>query len=146
MSRKARNDVLVKAPPSRVWAVLADGHTYPDWVVGSAESRKVEPDFPKPGATLHHTQIVPKIGLRDTSTVLEAEEPHHMLLEVRVRPFIVSKVEFELAPEGDGTRVTMWEWGEGGILPRLTGPFMELSLKIRNAETLRRLRNVAERN
>jgi uncharacterized protein YndB with AHSA1/START domain len=143
---KARNSVVVHAPPSRVWAVLADGQTYPDWVVGAAESRKVEPDYPKPGATLHHTQIVPKVGLRDTSTVLEAQEPRHLLLEVRIRPFAVSKVEFELEPVEDGTAVTMWEWGEGGIVPRLWGPLFELAIRLRNAETLRRLRNLAERN
>ena len=142
---KARNSIVIDAPPSRVWAVLADGHTYPDWVVGSAESRKVEPDYPAPGATLHHTQIVPRVGLRDTSTVLEAEEPRHLLLEVRVRPFLVSKVEVELSDEGERTGGVMWERGTGGIVPALTGPLFELSLRLRNAETLRRLRNVAER-
>jgi hypothetical protein len=65
---------------------------------------------------------------------------------VRIRPFAVSKVEFELEPIGDRTRVTMWEWGTGGVVPKLTGPLFELSLWVRNAETLRRLRNVAERN
>jgi uncharacterized protein YndB with AHSA1/START domain len=144
--RAARNTIVADVPPARVWAVLADGHTYPDWVVGAAESRKVEPDYPTPGATLHHTQGLPKVGLRDTSTVIEAEAPRYMVLEVRVRPFAVNKVEFELEPVGEGTRITMWEWGIGGIVPKLTGPLFELSLRLRNAETLRRLRDVAERN
>jgi uncharacterized protein YndB with AHSA1/START domain len=145
VTTKARNEITVDAGPARVWAILGDGHTYPDWVVGAAESRKVDTDYPRPGATLHHTQIVPKVGLRDTSTVIEADEPRRMLLEVRIRPFAVSKVEFELEPVGDHTRVTMWEWGTSGIVPKLTGPLFELSLWVRNAETLRRLRNLAEK-
>jgi hypothetical protein len=31
-------------------------------------------------------------------------------------------------------------------VPRLWGPLFELAIRLRNAETLRRLRNVAERN
>ena len=129
-----------------MWAILADGHTYSDWVVGSAESRMVEPDYPSPGSRLHHTQFLPKVGVKDTSTVLEAEEPRHLLLEVRVRPLLVSKVQFQLEDQGGETELTMWEWGTGGPLPKLMGPLFELSLRLRNAETLRRLRKLAERN
>lgn len=145
MSKPSRNETVIKAKPERVWAILADGHTYPDWVVGAAEARKVDPDYPAPGATLHHTQGIPKIGVRDTSTVLEAEKPNHMLLEVRARPFVVSKVRFELEPAGADTHLTMYEWGESGIAPKLLGPLFERLLKLRNAETLRRLRNQAEK-
>lgn len=144
---RACNEIVVEAPPTRVWALLADGHTYPDWVVGSAESRKVEPDYPSPGATLHHTQILPKVGLKDTSTVLFSEEPRRMRLEVRVRPFLVSHVEFTLVPEGKGrTHVTMCEWPTGYPVAWLLRPLLGPGFKIRNAETLRRLRNLAERN
>jgi uncharacterized protein YndB with AHSA1/START domain len=145
VSKPARNDTVINANPERVWAILGNGHTYPEWVVGAAEARKVDPDYPKPGATLHHTQGIPKIGVRDTSTVLEAEEPRHMLLEVRARPFVVSKVRFELEPVDGGTHLTMYEWGESGLAPKLLGPVFEHLLKVRNAETLRRLRNRAER-
>jgi uncharacterized protein YndB with AHSA1/START domain len=136
----------VDAGPERVWAILGDGHTYPDWVVGAADSRKVDADYPKPGSTLHHTQGLPKVGLKDTSTVLEAEPPRHMLLEVRARPLLVSKVRFELEPDhGGGTNVKMWEWGVSGPVPKLLGPVFERMLKLRNAETLRRLRNQAQK-
>ena len=63
---------------------------------GAAESRKVDADYPKPGATLHHTQGVPKIGLKDTSSVVDADPPADLELEVRIRPFAVNGVRFIL--------------------------------------------------
>ena len=62
----------VPACENRVY--VGDARTYPDWVVGAAESRKVDPEFPQPGATLHHTQGIPRIGLKDTSTVVMSSE------------------------------------------------------------------------
>jgi uncharacterized protein YndB with AHSA1/START domain len=147
VTKPARNEIVVDAPPERVWAVLADGHTYPDWVVGAADSRKVEEGYPTPGTRLHHTQILPKVGIKDTSEALESDPPRHLLLEVRVRPLLVSKVRFELEPVANGkTRVVMYEWKVSGPVPRLLGPLFEHMLKVRNGETLRRLRSVAEKD
>jgi uncharacterized protein YndB with AHSA1/START domain len=140
----SRNETWFDATPEAIWRYIGDARTYPDWVVGAAESRKVDADYPEPGATLHHTQGLPRIGLKDTSTVVAAEPPRELELEVRVRPFAVNGVRFILEP-GDGrTHVTMLEWPKHGLVARLLGPLMAPALKVRNAETLRRLKNLSE--
>jgi len=141
----SRNAAWFDAPPEAIWRYVGDARTYPDWVVGAAESRKVDPEYPEPGATLHHTQGLPRIGLKDTSTVVTAEPPRDLELEVRVRPFTVNGVRFELRSDGNGrTHVTMREWPKSGLVPRVFGPLVVPALQLRNAETLRRLRNLSE--
>lgn len=139
------NETWFNTTPEAIWRYIGDAHTYPDWVVGAAESRKVVGDYPKPGATLHHTQGVPKIGLKDTSTVIDAVPPSDLELEVRVRPLAVNGVRFTLRSDGNGrTHVTMLEWPKSGIAHRLLGPLFVPALKVRNAETLRRLKKLSE--
>ena len=35
--------------------MIADGWTYSQWVVGNSRMRAVDPDWPAPGSTIHHT-------------------------------------------------------------------------------------------
>lgn len=145
MKSTSKNEAWFDTTPDAIWRYVGDARTYPDWVVGAAESRKVDADYPKPGATLHHTQGVPKIGLKDTSTVVDAKPPEDLELEVRIRPFAVNGVRFILRPDGNGrTHVTMLEWPKSGIVGRLMGPLMVPALQVRNAETLRRLKKLSE--
>lgn len=133
----------VAAPVEDVWAVLADARSYAFWVVGSHDIRKVDGVWPQVGSTFHHTQGHGPIKLGDTTTVVECEPPHRLLLEVRIRPFLTGPVELILEPDGVGTCVSLTERAEGGIagvFPNfLTGPFIGL----RNADGLRRLAGMA---
>ncbi len=145
MRQTSRNETWFDAPPEAIWRYIGDARTYPDWVVGAAESRKVDPEYPQPGATMHHTQGLPKVGLKDTSTVVAADPPRDLELEVRVRPFAVNGVRFELRSDGNGrTHVTMLEWPKYGLVNRIMGPLFVPALQLRNAETLRRLKNLSE--
>jgi hypothetical protein len=141
----SRNETWFEAKPEQIWRYVGDATTYPDWVVGAAEARKVEGPYPEPGSTLHHTQLVPKIGLKDTSSVVSSEAPRDLELEVRIRPFAVNGVRFILDGDGNGrTHVTMLEWPKYGFVARLMGPLFVPALQFRNAETLRRLKKLAE--
>ena len=145
MRQTSRNEAWFNTTPDAIWRYVGDARTYPDWVVGAAESRKVDAEYPQPGATLHHTQGVPKFGLKDTSTVVDADPPADLELEVRIRPFAVNGVRFILRGDGNGrTHVTMLEWPKSGFMARLMGPLFVPALKVRNAETLRRLRSLSE--
>ena len=145
MRLTSRNEAWFNAAPEAIWRYVGDARTYPDWVVGAAESRKVDAEFPQPGATLHHTQGVPRIGLKDTSTVVDSDAPSDLELEVRIRPFAVNGVRFVLRGDGNGrTHVTMLEWPKYGPVARILGPLFVPALRIRNAETLRRLKNLSE--
>jgi uncharacterized protein YndB with AHSA1/START domain len=141
----SRNETWFDAPPEAIWRYIGDARTYPEWVVGSAESRKVDPTYPEPGATLHHTQAIPKVGLKDTTSVVDSDPPEHLELEVRIRPFAVNGVRFILRPSGNGrTHVTMLEWPKYGLVARLMGPLFVPALQVRNAETMRRLKKLSE--
>ena len=136
----------VQAPPDRVFAVLADGWTYSDWVVGTAHIRDVEPDWPKPGSTLHHKAGPWPLSLQDSSTVVACEPNRLMTMKVGLWPLGEGTVKFELEPVGaNATRVTMHEDFHAGPLQWVRNKVNDLVLHRRNVESLRRLADIAER-
>jgi len=139
------NETFVRADPDTVFDVLADPAAYPKWVVGETKSRAWDPDWPEPGATLHHTQGIFGIGLADTTSVLASKRPRQLVLEVRARPVMVGQVELRLRrTPGGGTRVTMLEHPTGGLLKPFMNPLLDAAYHLRNMESLRRLRALAE--
>jgi len=140
----ATNHTYVGASPQAVWRILAEPRSYAHWVVGSSKTRGFDSAWPEAGAVFHHTQGVGPLGLRDTTEVIEAHESHRLVLEVRMRPLLVARVELALAPHGEGTWLTIRESPFGGLLGRFGGPLLEPALSVRNVESLRRLRRLAE--
>ena len=139
----ATNTRTMDVPPEAVWDVLADASSYGDWVVGAYDIRATEGGWPSPGARFHHTQGRPPLKVQDTTLSLSADAPRHLAMEVRVRPYLVGKVEYTLEPVGAGTRVTMVERPLGGLLRLVYTPVLDLLTRGRNAETLRRLERLA---
>ena len=137
-------EAYVNAPPDAVFDVLADPDSYAHWVVGASEIRGVDGRWPEPGSTFHHTQLVPRVGLRDTTSVIASNRPRQLVLLARFRPFMVAKVELRLRPKRSGTHVTMVEYPVGGFAKALHNPLMDGVLHVRNVESLRRLRRLAE--
>jgi uncharacterized protein YndB with AHSA1/START domain len=138
------NETYVDAPPDAVFDVLADPQSYAHWVVGASRTRKAEAAWPEPGSKFHHTQGLFGIGLPDNTEVLASRRPRRLVLEARIRPFAVNKVEMRLRSRGAGTLVTMIEYPTGGLAKLVANPLMDLLLHIRNGEALRRLRRLAE--
>ena len=142
----ARNVAHVAAPPERVFAVLEDADAYGDWVVGSRRIRGTDPDWPAPGSRVHHTVGVGPLTVSDNTEVLEYVPPQRLVLQARTRPFGTARVMLELVPAEGGTRVTMVE-DPGDPLSRLLwNPLIHLLVRVRNCESLRRLRRIAERS
>ena len=56
----------------------------------------------------------------------------------------IGRVELHLDHHGDGTWLTIRESIFGGLVGRLAGPLVEPLLLLRNVESLRRLRRLAE--
>jgi uncharacterized protein YndB with AHSA1/START domain len=141
----ARNEILVAAPAPTVFDVLTDPHNYPRWVVGASDVRTVESGWPAPGTAFHHKVGVGPIKLPDETRVLEVEAPRRLVLRARARPLGTARVALELEPDGRRhTRVTLVEDG-GDWLTRLAfNPLVHLAVRIRNAESLRRLKRLAE--
>ncbi len=141
----ATNHTYVDASPEEVWEVLSEPRSYAHWVVGSSRTHKVEGRWPEKGAVFHHTQGFGPLGLSDDTEVIESEPPRSLVLEVRIRPFLIGRVEVGLEPHGEGTWLTMSENQFGGLLGRAAGLLAEPLLVVRNVESLRRLRRLAER-
>jgi uncharacterized protein YndB with AHSA1/START domain len=140
----ARNEVLIDAPPAAVFALLSDAHRYPAWVVGARTVRSAEADWPAPGSAFHHTVGHPPLVLRDRTEVLDAEPPVMLRLRARARPLPSATITVHLQPEGAGTRLTMIEAPASGALSLLAGPLGHALLALRNRESLRRLKVLAE--
>jgi uncharacterized protein YndB with AHSA1/START domain len=136
----------IHASPDRVFAVLADGWSYSDWVVGTAHIRDVEPNWPAPGSTLHHKAGPWPLSLKDSSTVVACEPNRSMTMKVGLWPLGEGVVKFQLQPVGaNATRITMHEDFHAGPLQWMRNKINDLVLHRRNIESLRRLADIAER-
>lgn len=140
----ATTEKLINAPAENVFTVLADPESYAHWVVGSNEIRAYDKDWPRVGATFHHTQGKWPLTVKDTSSVLEAEPDRRLVLEVRTRPYVVAKVELDLIPQNGRTCVRMVETPIGGLLKPVNNPLFELLTHVRNKRGLGRLARLAE--
>ena len=96
------------APPV-VFAVLADGWTYSDWVVGTSHMRAVDADWPAVGAKLHHAVGAWPVVMRDESVVEQVVADRMFMLTVKGRPLGEAKVTIFLQAEDGGTGVKMVE-------------------------------------
>jgi hypothetical protein len=138
-------DAVIDASADEVFAVLADGWLYSNWVVGTSHMRAVDQDWPAIGSKLHHASGIWPLALRDETEVIAMEPERSLSLVVRGRPFGAGQVEMRLAPEGLGTQVTMAESPISGPGKWLHSPLSEAVLARRNVEALARLAAIAER-
>lgn len=136
--------ITVDAPAEAVWDILADPLTYEIWVVGNKQIRGYDRSWPAAGSEFHHTVGCGPIATRDKTVSLEAERPRRLVMLVRALPFIRATVALTLEPESSGTRVTMEEHPHGGPWEKAWNPVLDGLTDLRNAETLRRLKRLAE--
>jgi uncharacterized protein YndB with AHSA1/START domain len=141
----AYNETYIDAVPATVFAVLSDAQRYADWVVGARKIRDADARFPAVGSRFHHQVGIPPLVLNDHTEVLEHVPPSTLVLRAKTRPFGTARVDLHLVPEGGGTRVGMTEVAGDTpsklVLNRLSDPLIHA----RNALSLRRLRQLAER-
>jgi uncharacterized protein YndB with AHSA1/START domain len=140
----ARNEVFIDAPPRTVFGLLGDAPTPTVWVVGSHEVRSSDRDWPAPGARFAHTVGIPPLVIKDDTTVIDSRPPALLRLHARARPLPSARVTFDLQPEHGGTRVVMTEDLSNTALNLLAGPLGHAAIRVRNRETLRRLKALAE--
>jgi uncharacterized protein YndB with AHSA1/START domain len=140
----ATNSVHIEANRQRVFAVLADGWTYSNWVVGTSHMRAVEPNWPATGSRLFHAAGVWPAVARDETIVESVEPDRALVLTARGRPLGEAKVVIELEDEPSGCKVTMHETPIAGPGHWLHNPLSEAVLVRRNDESLARLAAIAE--
>lgn len=142
----AVNTTVVDAPPEVVFSVLADPSSYATFVVGTKRIRRFDPRFPEHGSEFHHTLSVGPVPiLWDLSRVEEVVDGRRLVLRAQMRPFAVNRVAFTLRTVNGGTEVEVEEYPIEGPAALLWNPAFEALMALRNAEMLRRLRQLAER-
>jgi uncharacterized protein YndB with AHSA1/START domain len=140
----AVNQIDIDAPPDAVFDVLADPRTYARWVVGSRAVRAADREWPAPGSVFEHAQGVGPLLLMDSTCVLESERPSLLRMRVQARPISIAHVTLSLEPSEGGTHVVMRE-GPADLFSRLTmNPLTEPFMRLRNHESLKRLKRLAE--
>lgn len=134
----------VNAPVDDVWAVLADGWMYPEWVVGAARLRDTEGSWPAVGARIHHSVGVWPFLLDDHTEVLESDPGRELLLLARAWPFGEAQVRLQLNPTSGGTSISMQEDASAGSGKFVPQAIRQAVLVPRNVESLRRLALIVE--
>jgi uncharacterized protein YndB with AHSA1/START domain len=134
----------ITASPDKVFAVLADPNAYGQWVVGSDTIRDADLSWPEVGSRFHHRVGFGLLKLNDHTEVLEADPPNRLVLRAHARPLATAEITLLLIARGHGTEVTMIEMA-GDPLSRLVfNPITDPLVHLRNVESLRRLRRIAE--
>ena len=134
----------IAVEPARVFAVLADGWTYPLWVVGATHMRRVDPEWPSVGSQLHHSVGVWPLTLEDCTEVVAVEPDRRLELRAHAWPGGNARIEIVLEPDGSGTWVRMSERTERGPARLIPRPVQDVLLYPRNVESLKRLHAIAE--
>ena len=140
----AHNEIHATVPPDAVFDVLADARSYGHWVVGSRTIRSADPEWPAAGSVFDHEQggLLPL--LRDQTTALESRRPSLLRMRVQARPLTVAHVTLRLVPAEGGTRIEMDEVPANLRSRILMNPLTDVLIRVRNAESLRRLKRLAE--
>ncbi len=129
----------IEADVAEVWLVLIDPTSYPSWLVGTKEIRKVDDEWPAVGSSFHHTVGIGAFVVPDRSEVL-AIEPHRLLqLAVKARPFVSAVARFELVCDGERTVVSLEEEPSVRVVGNIVRPLLDPTTHVRNHRSLRRL-------
>ena len=134
------------APRDRVWAVLADGWTYAQWVVGNSRMRAVDPDWPQPGSTIHHSIGVWPAVINDSTVVESCTPEDELVLIANGRPFGKAQITLRLHDaDGGGCVIEMAEVPVSAPMKWLPDSVALAGVFPRNRETTWRLAAIAER-
>ena len=129
--------------PQQVFDVLRDGFSYGDWVVGTRAIRAVDPGWPAAGTRLHYTVGYRPLRKDSTTECLAYLPDREIQLEARAWPAGTAHIRITAEPVDDGTQVVIDEKPHRGPAKLLHNPLVDLVVKARNVETLRRLERQA---
>jgi carbon monoxide dehydrogenase subunit G len=138
----------VNAPTAVAFDVVADADWYPEWLVGAQHIRGIDDDWPRPGSAFHHVVGVGPLRVKGSTSVLGIERPRTLELRAGIGPFGAARVRFTLDPEGSGTRITVEEEPDRGVIRVLWSTplrkLLALGLWCRNAVSLEAMRDRIE--
>lgn len=140
----AVNRRTIGASPESVFRVLDNGWLFPVWVVGASRMRDVDERWPAVGARIHHSVGAWPALIDDYTELLEWDPPRRAVMRARLWPIGEARVELDVEPVAGGCSVTMTETPTSGPFALAPRPPVDLSIRMRNVETLNRLAYLAE--
>lgn len=135
---------LIKCSPEDVWAVLADGTRYSEWVVGTAVSRPVRGQWPQVDSAIGFQIRLGPARLTNQTVVRRCEEGAALELEAHAGFLGTARIAVELRPWGEHCLVIVDEHplqGAGGVLHNFG---VEAVIQLRHRAMLARLAKVCE--
>lgn len=127
------------ASTHRVFAFLVDPRTYPSWLAGASDIRRVDDAWPAVGSRFHHRVGIGRFTIPDHSEVLEIEPDRLLRLAVRARPFVSAVATFSLVGDERRCVVTFEEEPSPRLLGNLVRPLLDPMTHVRNHHSLKRL-------
>lgn len=141
-------EIVIAADPPHVFGVLSDGWYYSDWVTGTSHIRAVDAEWPAIGSRIHHASGIWPLVLHDETRVDAITPDQRLVLLAEGKALGTARVVIELEPVPGpvaSTKVTMSETPVSGPGRWVHNPALAAVLRRRNAESLTRLRALAER-
>ena len=126
------------ASAAKVFDVISEPTTYPQWLTGAKRIRRVDGDFPRPASKFEHEVGAGPLTVKDTTEVEEVRPNHMLEMVVRARPFLVARVKFEVFTENDrSSRLRLSETPIG--VYRFLSLVINPLIKARNTRSINRL-------
>lgn len=135
---------LIRRDPDVLWAVLADGTRYADWVVGTARSTPGKGHWPDVGSTIDYVIRCGPWTLGSQTTVRRCEPPRILELEVDSGRLGTARVAIDVRPWGEDSLVIVDEHPLAGPCGTLHNVCVDALLQIRHRSMLARLAKVVE--
>lgn len=132
------------ATPRQVFDVLRDGRSYGDWVVGTREIRDVDEGWPAVGTRLHYRVGYGPLRKDDVTSCRLYAPDTRIELEAHAWPAGTARIAITAEVADGGTLVSIDEHPLRGPAKLLHNRLVDLLVKARNVETLRRLERKAQ--
>ena len=140
----ARRHRLIKAGPEEVWAVLADGGRYAEWVVGTASSEPVRGRWPAVGAAIGYEVRLGPLRLANETVVRRLVAGSVLELEAHAGALGTARIALEVHPWGEYSLVTVDEHPLRGTAGALHNAGAEMLIQLRHRTMLARLARICE--
>jgi uncharacterized protein YndB with AHSA1/START domain len=138
-------NVLVRRPRQQVWDVLADGHAYAEWVVGTREIRAVDEGWPAVGTAIHYTVGFGPLTFQGQTVARLVDPLNRLGLEADGGPLGTARIVIDLTDWGDDTVVVLDEHPLRGPAYQLHNAFSEAMLLLRGRPMVANLARLVER-
>ncbi|MFJ9150477.1 SRPBCC family protein [Streptomyces sp. NPDC102270] len=140
----ARRHRLIRVSPSAVWDILADGHRYAEWVVGTSRSEPVRGKWPHQDAAIRFQIRLGPVRLENETVVRHCEEGARLELEAHAGVLGTARIAIELRQWGEHCLVIVDEHPLQGAGGRLHNVGFDALIQLRHRTMLARLARLCE--